>query len=63
MKKYGCADSEVAHYTSKKIKGPIDINGDLEKPVWKNAVKSPRFVDMVTRGARFIRYPHGCIVG
>ncbi len=48
MKKYGCADNEIAHYTSKKINRPIEINGDLEKPVWKNAVKSPRFVDMVT---------------
>lgn len=47
MKKYGCADSEIANYTSQKIKGPIEINGDLEKQVWKNAVKSPRFVDMV----------------
>jgi len=47
MGKYGCSDSEIAHYTSRKIKDPIEINGDLEKPVWKNAVKSPRFVDMV----------------
>jgi hypothetical protein len=47
MKKYGCDDNEIAHYTSRKINGPVEINGDLEKPVWKNAVKSPRFVDMV----------------
>ena len=48
MKKYGCADNEIAHYTSRKITGPVEINGDLEKPVWKNSLKSPRFVDMVT---------------
>jgi hypothetical protein len=47
MKKYGCPDSEIAHYIAGKIKGPVEINGDLNKPVWKNAVKSPRFVDMV----------------
>jgi hypothetical protein len=47
MKKYGCSDEEIGHYIAGKIKGPIEINGDLNKPVWKNAVKSPRFVDMV----------------
>jgi hypothetical protein len=47
MEKYGCPDSEIAHYSCAKIKGPIEINGDLNKPVWQNAIKSPRFVDMV----------------
>jgi hypothetical protein len=47
MEKYGCPDSEVGHYSCAKIKGPIEINGDLSKPVWQNAIKSPRFVDMV----------------
>jgi hypothetical protein len=27
---------------------PIQIDGDLTKPVWQNAQKSPRFVDMVS---------------
>ena len=48
MERYGCPESEVAHYNAAKIKGPLEINGDLTKPEWQNAVKSPRFVDMVT---------------
>ncbi len=38
----------VAHYDCKKINSPISINGDLTKPQWATANKSPRFVDMVT---------------
>lgn len=45
---YGCLESEVAHYTSKQILEQIDVNGDLAKPVWQKAKRSPRFVDMVT---------------
>jgi hypothetical protein len=50
MEKYGCSDNEIAHYTCAKTKGAIEINGKLNKPVWENAIKSPRFVDMVTGG-------------
>lgn len=50
MEKYGCPDSEIAHYTCAKTKGPVEINGNLNKPVWEHAIKSPRFVDMVTGG-------------
>lgn len=46
--KYGCDNSEVAHYTAQRITESIEINGDLSKPVWQKAVRSPRFVDMVT---------------
>ncbi len=45
---YGCAESEIAHYTARQISGQIEINGDLSKPVWQKAEKSPRFTDMVT---------------
>jgi hypothetical protein len=47
-KKYGCSDEHIAHYTARRISEPIEINGNLEKPVWQRAEKSPRFVDMVT---------------
>jgi hypothetical protein len=53
MEKYGCPDSEIAHYSSAKIKGPIEIDGNLNKPVWQKAVKSPRFVDMVNGDTAF----------
>lgn len=35
-------------YTAQKINGSISIDGDINKPVWKNANWSKRFVDMVT---------------
>ncbi len=39
--------AEVAHYTCYRASGPIEIDGDLTKPVWANAPRSPRFVDVV----------------
>jgi hypothetical protein len=45
---YGCSEEHIAHYTSCRVSEPIEINGDLEKPVWQRAQKSPRFVDMTT---------------
>jgi hypothetical protein len=41
----GAAD--VAHYICYRATEPIEINGDLTKPVWANAPRSPRFVDVV----------------
>lgn len=35
-------------YTAKKISTVINVNGDISKEIWKNAVWSKRFVDMVT---------------
>ena len=34
-------------YKIKRVKGPIRIDGNLDKDVWKNAEKSGRFVDAV----------------
>ena len=42
--------SEIAVYVSHKIKHEITIDGDLNKPVWQNAIKSKRFVDMADGG-------------
>ena len=36
-----------SNYLCKKISTPIEINGDLSKPVWQKAEKSPRFVDLI----------------
>ncbi len=46
--KYGCNKEDIAHYNCNKIEGSIEINGDLNKREWIKAVKSDRFVDMVT---------------
>ena len=34
-------------YECMKIKGPLTINGDLNKPEWQKAHKSPRFIDVI----------------
>lgn len=38
----------MVDYQAKKINTSINIDGDLSKEVWKNALWSKRFVDMVT---------------
>jgi hypothetical protein len=45
-----CPDADIARYTAYRISQttPIDrIDGNLDKPAWCKAPKSPRFVDMV----------------
>jgi hypothetical protein len=42
------AEDRIAHYTCRKAKEAFPIDGNLEKPVWKQAEKSRRFVDLVT---------------
>lgn len=37
----------VPTYTAHRISTPLSIDGNLDKPVWKNASRSPRFVDLV----------------
>ena len=37
----------MTRYTCRKITGNIAINGDLAKPVWQKAEKSPRFIDVI----------------
>lgn len=46
--KPNCPESEIAHYTCYRTQAPIQIDGDLSKPVWERAKKSNRFVDMVS---------------
>lgn len=39
--------NQSADYLAKKISGPIKIDGNLNKEIWKSAQWSKRFVDMV----------------
>jgi hypothetical protein len=41
-------ENRIAHYTSRRIQGPLRIDGSLEKSPWKEAEQSRRFVDMVS---------------
>ena len=38
----------VADYIARRIAEPIEVDGDIEKPAWRNAAWSRRFVDMTT---------------
>ena len=40
-------ESEASHYTCYRTPSPITVDGDLNKTIWRNAPKSPRFVDMI----------------
>jgi hypothetical protein len=43
-----CSDAEVAHYTAYRTSGTIEVDGRLDEDAWKQAPKSPRFVDLVS---------------
>lgn len=47
-KKYSFDGIKIADYLCLKTPRPIEIDGNLDKPVWKKAPKSSRFVDLVT---------------
>lgn len=46
-------EAELARYTCRRAPVPISIDGDLGKPAWRAAEKSPRFVDMITGAPGF----------
>jgi hypothetical protein len=46
--KYGCSEELIKHYTCRRVKNIISIDGNLNKPFWREAPKSPRFEDLVT---------------
>jgi len=45
---HGCGEKDLAHYTCFRAGGPFPIDGRLDKPVWRKAQKSARFVDLVS---------------
>ena len=52
--KYLISEDRIAHLNCRRIKEAISIDGNLEKPVWKQAEKSRRFVDMVNGEQAFL---------
>jgi hypothetical protein len=54
MENYCINEERIAHLNCRKLKESILIDGNLEKPVWKNAEKSKRFVDLVTGEQAFL---------
>jgi len=46
--RYGCDEKELARYTCYRTPRKLTIDGRLDKPAWREAPKSPRFVDLVS---------------
>jgi hypothetical protein len=46
--RYGCDEQDLAHYTCYRTSHKLAIDGRLDKPAWREAPKSPRFVDLVS---------------
>ena len=44
----GTPEQAIAHYTCRRTRNPGSIDGTSDAPAWQRAVRSPRFVDMVT---------------
>jgi hypothetical protein len=51
---YGIGEESLAHYTCKRASGPIAVDGNLDKEPWRKAVKSGRFVDLVSGEPGFL---------
>jgi hypothetical protein len=45
---YGVAEDRLTHVTCFRAPGRILVDGDLAKPAWRDARRSPSFVDMVS---------------
>ena len=50
-KPFPCAGERPVHYTAHRVSSSLNINGHLDKPVWKRATRTARFVDLI-QGAR-----------
>jgi len=47
-------NNDYAQINCHRVKEPIHVDGDLEKPAWKEAEKSGNFVDLVTGEQAFL---------
>jgi hypothetical protein len=45
---YRISEDRIARYDCRRVREAFPINGDLEKPLWKQAERSRRFVDLVS---------------
>jgi hypothetical protein len=46
--RYGCDERDLTHYTCYRTSRRMRIDGRLDKPAWRDAPGSPRFVDLVS---------------
>jgi len=48
MSTFPWADAKIPHYTAYYVPRPLRINGRLDDAAWRQAPRSPRFVDLIT---------------
>jgi hypothetical protein len=58
---FPCPEQEIATYTALFVREPILIDGRLDEAAWKQAPRSPRFVDILT-GAPVIHDTHATVL-
>lgn len=47
---FPCPQEEIARYTSHRVDETLTIDGNLTEASWKHAIRSPRFVDIISGG-------------
>jgi len=52
--RYGCDEKDLAHYTCYRTSHKPPLDGRLDGPAWREAPRSPRFVDLVSGVAGFL---------
>lgn len=45
---FPCPEDKIAHYTAYRADSPPRIDGKLDETCWRNAPRSPRFVDLIS---------------
>ena len=58
---YGVSEERIAHYDCYRASEPVTIDGDLDKPVWKNVPESGPFVDLVSGERAFLNTNISCL--
>jgi len=48
LERYGCDEGDLARYTCYRTSHKFAIDGRLDRPAWREAPKSKRFVDLVS---------------
>lgn len=46
--RFPCPTNEIASYTAHRLEGPLEIDGRLDEVAWRQAPRSPRFVDIIS---------------
>jgi hypothetical protein len=59
--RYGAPEELLAHYTCPRAPEAFQIDGDLDKPAWRAARKSHRFVDLVSGEPGFFDTRVACL--